>query len=102
MIIDEILDRKDWEEEGYDVYNAHDFYTNCMISSTHFNGIGDEITYAMDYLENKDVQEAICHYIINNEYNPQICDYVRSKNWIENGKYNLVRRNGGCMLMKCS
>lgn len=102
MIIDEILNRKDWEEEGYDVYDAHDFYTNCMISSTYFNGIGDKITYAMDYLENKDVQDAICKYIINNEYNPNICDYVRSKNWLENGTYRLKFVNGCGMLVKCS
>lgn len=95
MIIDEILDRKCWEEEGYDVYNAHDFYMYCMKASTVCGRIGDEITSAMDYGENEDVQNAICNYIINNEYNPQICDYVRSKNWIENGKYKTVFKDGG-------
>lgn len=102
MIVDEILDRKDYEEEGYDIYNAHDFYMYCMIAETHFRGIANKITYAMDYLENKDVQEALCEYIINNNYNSEICNYIRKKDWLTNGKDKKEFMNGGYMLVKNS
>jgi len=102
MIVDEILDRKDYEEEGYDIYNAHDFYMYCMKAGTHFRGIANKITYAMDYLENKDVQEALCEYIINNNYNSEICNYIRRKDWLTNGKDKKEFVNGGYMLVKCS
>ena len=100
MIIDEILDRKDYEEEGYDIYNAHDFYLYCMGESTCFKGIADKITYAMDYLEEEDVQNAICDYIIEQGYNPNICEYVRSVKWLVNGRDRKERVNGGFVLAK--
>jgi hypothetical protein len=77
MIIDRILDRKDFEE-----YDAHDFYIYCMQINNFFGGIADEITTAMDYGTNKDVQKALCNYVLNNEYNPKICDYINAVNWL--------------------
>ena len=77
MIIDLILDRKD----GCG-YNAKEFYNEIMEYSTIFDGIGDKITFAMDYGTEKDVQKALCNYIIDNEYNPNICDFINSKNWL--------------------
>jgi len=88
MIIDEILDRKDWLDDGYDVYNAHDFYIYCVQSMGCFGyGIGGKITAAMDYGTNEDVQNTLCDYIMEQGYNPSICEFVRSVNWIENGEY---------------
>jgi len=83
MIIDEILDRKCAEEEGdFEWYNPHDFYMYCMEESGIFDGIGDAITRAMDFGTENDVRNAICNYIIDQNYNPDICKYVRSVQWI--------------------
>ena len=78
MIIDLILDRKDDEKEGFFFYNAHDFYYDVM----GYGEIGDDITRAMDCGTEEDVKKALCEYVIHNEYNPAICDYINSVNWI--------------------
>lgn len=92
MVIDLILDRKDDDKlikEGYThvklwngkvrelTYNPHKFYRMCMMYDE-----GKSITYAMDYLENEDVQKALCDYINNQGYNPNICDYINSVDWL--------------------
>ena len=78
MIIDLILDRKD----GYP-YNAHEFYNDIrdyerLGVGTH----GEDISIAMDYGDNRDVQRVLCQYIDRNEYNPSIKDYIRSQEWV--------------------
>lgn len=79
MIIDCILDRKDDENfYGCDKYNAKEFYLHILAYGT----IGREITRAMDYGTEEDVKSALCRYILDNEYNPEICSYIVSKNWI--------------------
>lgn len=77
MIIDEILNRK-----AGAAYNAHDFYMYCMHESTVFNGIGDEITRALDFGTESDVKSALCDYVIKNDYNAKICDYINSVKWL--------------------
>ena len=74
MIIDRILDRKDGCK-----YSARDFYWDCL----HYGRVGDGISRAMDYGEELDVKAAICKYIIDNEYNPDICGYVWSVEWLK-------------------
>ena len=37
---------------------------------------------AMDGGEEKDVVSALCAYIMQNEYNPEICDYIHSVKWL--------------------
>lgn len=76
MIIDRILDRKDG-----DTYDPRSFYAYC----NGYGGAGDEIAHAMDELDEEDVKQAICAYIIRNEYNEDICEYVRSVDWITKG-----------------
>lgn len=73
MIIDLILDRKDGQP-----YTPHDFYFDCL----RYGRIGDAITRALDQGTESDVKKALCAYIIRNEYNPAICDYVKSVNWL--------------------
>lgn len=78
MIVDLILDRKDGAP-----YSAHDFYIACrgyeqLQVGTH----GEDISIAMDYGDNRDVQRALCQYIDRNEYNPAIKDYIRSQEWV--------------------
>lgn len=81
MIIDKILDRKDNETfDGYDSYSAHDFYFDVL----EYGEIGNDITHCMDEGDETDVRLALCRYILNNGYNPEICTYVCSKNWLVN------------------
>ena len=80
MIIDLILDRKDNEVfDGVDTYNANDFYFDCLA----YGNIGDDITEAIDYGTEAQVKCALCKYIDVNEYNPEIKDYINSKNWLK-------------------
>jgi hypothetical protein len=74
MIIDLILDRKDGEE-----YNARDFYYACL----RYGEVGDDITRALDSGTEKDVKKALCDYVIDNDYNKNICKYINSVNWLE-------------------
>ena len=78
MIIDLILDRKDG-----DPYNPKAFYNEVMEYSTIFDGIGDNITRAMDSGTDEDVRNALCEYITKNKYNQEICDYINTVRWIE-------------------
>ena len=83
MIIDKILDRKDDEKwAGKDLYNAKEFYNECMVYSGIFDGAFDYITSAMDYGTEMDVKEALCKYIDDGEYNPDIKNYINSRNWL--------------------
>lgn len=89
MIVDRILDRKDGEP-----YNAKNFYNYCMKEMAVFGYyIGGEITRAMDSRTNADVQEALCKYILEQDYNPEICDYIRSVDWL-NGLGGDIFGNG--------
>lgn len=98
MIIDKILDRKDDDKliaEGYTHiingitgkpiklgYNADQFYKDVVA----YGAIGTEIIRAMRTGSETDVKAALCKYIIDNEYNPDICGYVWSRNWLTNDK----------------
>lgn len=77
MIIDCILDRKDGEEFG-GRYSPHDFYTSIM----RYGKISHGITAAMDYGTEEDVRRELCEYILTNDYNPAICQYVNSRAWL--------------------
>lgn len=77
MVIDCILDRQYDDEHGFP-YNAHDFY----FSVARYKGIAFPITRAMDYGEEKDVKSALCAYIDEQGYNPEIKDYINSVNWL--------------------
>lgn len=110
MIIDLIIERKDYEtenpgatysdfmewaesKEGKEAirnaekmgmviltpYNPKNFYNKVLEYGGDF---ADIITYAMDYFGETMVQKALCEYIIGNNYNPEICDYINSVNWL--------------------
>jgi hypothetical protein len=78
MIVDLILDRKD----GFG-YSAPQFYRDVYGYSTTVPHHVALITTAMDYGDEDDVRHALCKYIIQNEYNPRICDYINSVNWLD-------------------
>lgn len=75
MIVDRILDRKDGTP-----YNAKELYDYCKDVG---EGIGDDIVDALDYKTEEEVKDALCNYIVAQGYNLDICDYIRSVNWIE-------------------
>lgn len=77
MIIDIILDRKDGEP-----YDAKKFYLDIMGYAETWPDLADPITRAMDVGTNEDVRKALCNYIDECGYNPSICDYVNSVEWI--------------------
>lgn len=80
MIIDAILDRKCGVQ-----YSAYKFYDYVRSFESMKIGVDNfDITYSMDFLENIDVQNALCKYIDDNDYNPAIKDYVMSVDWINN------------------
>ena len=77
MIIDIILDRKDGEP-----YDAKKFYLDIMGYADIWPDLANPITRAMDGGTNEDVRKALCDYIVSQGYNPSICDYVNSVEWI--------------------
>lgn len=80
MIIDRILDRKGWEEDGkYDYYDPKEFYNDMM---GYADMGGEEIARAMDFGEEEDVRRELCKYITDHNYNPEICKYINSVNWL--------------------
>lgn len=75
MLIDAILDRRDGVP-----YNAKKLYNYLFGSFKCY----EPVTYAMDYGTEEEVQEALCRYILEQDYNPDICSYIRSVKWLEN------------------
>ena len=78
MIIDLILDRKNCRR-----YSSHDFYLE--IRKYELLGVGthgEDISLAMDYGDNRDVQRVLCQYIQRNGYTADIENYIRSQVWV--------------------
>ena len=79
MIIDMILDRKGFEENGVmDYYNPRKFYHDMM----EYGGSGFAIARAMDCGTEDDVRRELCKYIDRNNYNSQIKEYINKVDWI--------------------
>lgn len=74
MIIDLILD----VQADPASYVARDFYADM----NSWKGYGWMIARAMDSGTNEDVQNELCRYVIENEYNPQVCRFILNFNWI--------------------
>ena len=95
MIIDLILDRK--ENKNINVnnrsqpgkvyvserYTAKNFYDGLMLYNGSMPDIAGAIIDAMDGGTEEDVKKELCYYIIGNEYNKNICDYIQSKEWLK-------------------
>lgn len=73
MVVDLILDRKCGCE-----YAPEKFYYNCVC----YGDVAEEIARAMDSGTEQDVKRELCNYIIDNEYNPDICNFINSVNWL--------------------
>ncbi len=113
MIIDLILDRKSAEElnpgltlkdytefknseEGKQFFEELKHRGECVpepyCAAKFYDAVrgydeifGTHISYVMDYFGEEMVQQALCEYIINNEYNPEICNYIKSVNLLIDG-----------------
>lgn len=78
MIVDLILDRRDGRH-----YSAHDFYLEVRKYERIGVGTnGEDISLAMDYGDNRDVQRALCQYIQRNGYPADIESYIKSQVWV--------------------
>lgn len=74
MLIDAILDRMDGQEYSPKaLYN----YLNGWAG-----GLYDDVCRALDCGDNEDVQRVLCEYIENEGYNMDICEYIRSVDWL--------------------
>ena len=82
MIIDLILDRKDNEQFNCFGYDPKEFYNDCMQYDSIF-GVGSKITMAMDYGDEHDVKKALCDYIDDNGYNPDIKNFINAHQWLK-------------------
>ena len=84
MIIDVILDRRDYEKKDKDFgwYGAEQF-RDLYDYAVSFGF--DNLARAINGGTEKDVVEALCRYIDENGYRPSIKRYVRSVRWIPDG-----------------
>ena len=97
MIIDLILDRKYDDEliaQGYThtkypngelrplEYDPRKFYNAILQYISEPEDHATKITRAMDVGTEQDVKDALCAYVTGCNYNPDICDYINSRNWL--------------------
>ena len=78
MIIDEILERKDGMP-----YNSKEFYDYVSYWAETDTDVGTGIARALDGGTEEDVKRELCKYVKEQGYNPEICDYINSVNWLE-------------------
>lgn len=78
MIIDEILTVQNRPND----YRPNEFYCNVMSYRYLWPAMCDPITRAMDEGINEDVQNELCRYVMAQGYNPQICRFILSFEWI--------------------
>ena len=98
MIIDAILDRQyadDVRAQGYTHWKTRDgkieeikydprkFY---MAVFGYIGGCGSDaaenITREMDNGTEESVKQALCKYVLKNNYNPEICEYINGREWL--------------------
>lgn len=73
MIIDLILDRKDGTN-----YQPREFYNSVM----NYGEIGWGIAEALDNGSETQVKNELSKYITDQDYNPEIANYIKSVNWL--------------------
>lgn len=74
MIVDLILDRQEGKK-----YNPKQFY-DAVVG---YGEIGYEIAEALDNGEEVDIKRALASYIIEQEYNLNIINYINSQKWLK-------------------
>lgn len=76
MIIDFILDRMDGCS-----YDSKEFYDYVTEESSVFDFCSN-IARALDSGTEQDIKEQLCNYIEQENYNPEIKNYVNSVSWL--------------------
>ena len=76
MIIDLILDRKDGSS-----YSPKEFRRRVAEYGETWPEISAPILEALDNGTDGTIKAALCQYVIGNEYNPEICNYICSVPW---------------------
>lgn len=77
MLIDIILDRKDGQR-----YVAKDFYFDVTRYCKHF-GCCIPVFQALDGGTEEDIKRELCRYVVEQGYNPEICEYINSVLWLK-------------------
>ena len=79
MIIDLILDRKDYIEiDKIDTYDPRIFYHDVM----RYGEVGFGITRAMDTGTELEVKKSLYQYLVDQDYNPDIKKFIDSVEWL--------------------
>lgn len=79
MIIDLILDRKDYIEiDKVDTYSPQEFYHDVM----RYGEVGFGITRAMDTGTEIEVKRSLYQYIVDQDYNLGIKKFIDSVEWL--------------------
>lgn len=79
MIIDLILDRKDYiENNGIDAYDPRTFYHDVMA----YGEIGFGILRALDSGDDEDVKKELYNYLVKQDYNLEIKKFIDSVKWL--------------------
>ena len=76
MIIDLILDRQDGA-----IFRAWEFGNEIADYAEVFD-CAKPILEAIEKEDEEATKAALCQYVIKQGYNPQICDYINSENWV--------------------
>lgn len=79
MIIDLILDRKCGSP-----YSPKDFTRRVAEYGENWPAMAAPILDAFQYGTEGTIKAALCQYIIKQEYNPEICNYICSVSWQDN------------------
>lgn len=77
MLVDFILDRRDGIE-----YDPRELYDYCNEMGAIFGDSYWNVARALDGGTNEDIRLELCAYILGGGYNPQICDYINSVDWL--------------------
>lgn len=72
MLVDFILDRMGGIE-----YDPRELYDYCQEEEIYWG-----VARALDGGDNEDIQRVLCEYIENEGYNMDICEYIRSADWL--------------------
>jgi hypothetical protein len=72
MLVDFILDRR----EGIE-YDPRELYDYCQEEEAYWG-----VARALDGGTEEDIRGELCGYILGNGYNPEICEYICSVDWL--------------------
>lgn len=85
MIIDLILDRKDGTP-----YRPNRFRERVAEYGETWPEMAAPILDAMEHGTDGTIKAALCQYVIENEYSPEICDYLCSVSWAMPDQINIM------------